>query len=628
MPGLCGFTNLIEGMPLPDLAPMLGMLKYNRATVVESYQVEGITMGCVHLGTGGQRSLYKSSQVAVLFFGYLTSPAMPPGVNESYPAAAARHIHDCYLIIGERVFDEVNGAFSVAIWDQRNSTLLLATDRLGLRPVYYAEHGGSLRFASEVKGILSDPTFPRRLNPSAVADLLYYSIIMGGKTYFEDIQLLPPASFLRCKDGRWEVNSYWDIPFPEGYPSHPDEWYDKLIYNALRDASKRMVSPGLRYGLSLSGGLDSRWIAGFLAKDQPGSQAFTLGTPGSDDTPYAKQVAIQTNLEHHYWEMSSSFVADLGETYAFISDGMDNLWHMEEFPLTVRVGDYVDVSVGGFLGDGLFGYEMNPISARLRKQDALKYRLWRTRASHPSPALMGQVFGEHKGQELAALASESMCECFEAIPSDRGFQTLQYYDLRQAERRYANLAQIAKLSYVDIYHPIADNEVIEAALQLPSPQLMFERAYRRSMATYFPELAEIPWTFTLTPPTISVPGIMLKKVNQLTVGKWLQNTSLGRHPMIRRRRYYVDYPLWTRGTLRPFIEDTLLSPEMETLGLFDQNGLRTVLVDHMEGRVSITGFLGKVLAIGLWARQFYAPSTPLRPDGLEVANSEMSSINL
>ena len=123
------------------------------------------------------------------------------------------------------------------------------------------------------------------------------------------------------------------------------------------------------------------------------------------------------------WEMSSSFVADLGETYAFISDGMDNLWHMEEFPLTVRVGDYADVSVGGFLGDGLFGYEMNPISARLRKQDALKYRLWRTRAGHPSPELMARVFGEQKGQELTALASESMRECFEAIPSDRGFQT-------------------------------------------------------------------------------------------------------------------------------------------------------------------------------------------------------------
>ena len=445
MPGLCGFIKLKKQTPLPDLAPMLGMLNYNRATVVESYQDEGIAMGCVHLGTGGQQALYQSSQVAVLFFGYLTQPAIPPGADESDPAIAARHIHDRYLVRGEAVLEEISGAFAFALWDLRSKTFLLANDHLGLRPVYYAEHAGSLRFASEVKGILSDSTFPRRLNRSAVADLLYYSIIMGEKTFFEDIQMLPPASFLRYQDGRWSVSSYWDISFPESYPSHPDRWYDDLIYNALKDAAKRMVRPELRYGLSLSGGLDSRWIAAFLAQDQPESLAFTLGTPGSDDTPYAKDVAAQTNLRHHYWEMSSSFVAELGETYAYTVDGMDNLWHMEEFPLTARVGDYVDVSVGGFLGDGLFGYEMNPISARLRKQDALSYRLWRTRGSHPSPSLMTQVFGERTGQELAALALNSMQDCFAAIPSDNGFQTLQYYDLRQAERRYANLAQLAKL---------------------------------------------------------------------------------------------------------------------------------------------------------------------------------------
>jgi asparagine synthetase B (glutamine-hydrolysing) len=588
MPGLCGFINLNEQMPLPELAPMLGILKYNRATVVESYQDEGIAMGCGHLGTGGQQALYQSSQVAVLFFGYLTQPAIPPGADESDPAVAARHIHDRYLVRGEAVLDEVSGAFAIALWDLRNQTLLLANDHLGLRPIYYAEHAGSLRFASEVKGLLSDSTFPRRLNQSAVADLLYYSIIMGEKTFFEDIRMLPPASFLRYRDGRWEVSNYWDIPFPESYPSHPDKWYDELIYNALKDAAKRMVRPELRYGLSLSGGLDSRWIAAFLAQDQPESLAFTLGTPGSDDTPYAKDVAALTNMRHHYWEMSASFVAELGETYAYIVDGMDNLWHMEEFPLTVRVGDYADVSVGGFLGDGLFGYEMNPISARLRKQDALRYRLWRTRGSHPSQELMSQVFGERTGQELSALALKSMEETFAAIPSDRGFQTLQYYDLRQAERRYANLAQLGKLS----------------------------RAYRSAMATYFPELAEIPWTFTLTPPTISVPGVMLKKATQLTLGKWLQGTSLGRHPLIRRRQYYVNYHLWSRGTLRAFIENTLLSQELDATGLFDLHGLRTILSDHMEGRTNITGFLGKTLAIALWTHQFYIPSTPLRPDGL------------
>jgi asparagine synthase (glutamine-hydrolysing) len=580
---------------------MLNLLSYKRATVKESCQDEGIAMGCVHLGTGGQQSLYQSSQVAVLFFGYLTRPSILPGADESDPAAAARRIHDRYLERGEAVLDEVSGAFGFALWDRRSQTLLLASDRLGLRPIYYAEHAGLFRFASEIKGILADPAFPRHLNQAAVADLFHYSFVLGEKTFFQDIQLLPPASLLRIQNGRWAVSSYWDIAFPEHYPSRPDKWYDDLIHDALQGAVKRMVRPGLRYGLSLSGGLDSRWIAAFLAQ-------------------VAMEVAAQTGLRHHYWKLSPTFVAELAETYAYIVDGMDHLWHMDEFPLTVRVGDYVDVSVGGFLGDGLFGYEINPVSACLRKKDVVRYRLWRTRGGRPTPQLLAQAFGEDTGQELTALAMDSLERGFAEAPCERGFQTIQYFDLRQAERRLANVAQLAKLAYVDIYHPIADQEVVQAALQLPASQLVTERAYRRSMATYLPDLAAIPWTFTLTPAAVSVPAVLLKKAAQFTLGKWLRGTTLGNHPLIRSRRYYAHYPLWTHGPLRPFIEETLLSPEANATGLFDPHGLRTVVRDHMEGRRDVTMFLGGALAIALWTRLFYAPSTPIRPNSLDSDN--------
>jgi asparagine synthase (glutamine-hydrolysing) len=616
MPGLCGLIALNNDTPVPDLHSMVNALCYRRATVIEGYQDDKIAMGCVHLGTGGQRALYQSSQVAVLFFGYLTHPSIPPGADESNPAAAACHIHDRYLVRGEAVLDEMMGAFAFALWDQRTQTLLIASDHLGLRPIYYAEHAGLFRFASEVKGILADPTFPRRLNRAAVADFFHYSYAMGDKTFFQDIQLLPPASLLRYQHGRWTVSSYWDVLYPEHFPHHPDKWYDDLIYSTLQAAVKRMVRSELRYGLSLSGGLDSRWIMALVAQVQSESLAFTVGTPGSDDTPSAREAAARTGLPHHYWEVSPTFVAELAETHTYIADGMYDLFCMEEFPLTVRVGDYVDVSVGGFLGNTLFGFEVNPVTARLRKRDIGRYILWRTQGNHLSQPLMTQIFGERTGQELKAMAMDSLQSSITVAPSDRGFQVYQYVNLRNRLRRFSNAAQLAKLPYVDIYHPIADEEVILAALQLPSHQLMLERAYRRAMASYFPDLAAIPWTFTLTPATVSVPAIVLKKIAQLTLGKWLRGTPLGNHPLIRRRRYFVTYSPWTRGPLRPFIEGTLLSPEANATGLFDPDGLRTVIRDHMEGRKNVTGFLGKALAIALWTRLFYTPSTPLRPSSL------------
>lgn len=619
MPGLFGLTSSDPNRPPLDSSAMLSELTYARALVQECYQQEGVQMGCVHLGTGGQRALYESPEAAVLFFGYLTRPAIPPGADALDPAAAARLIHDGYLARGTAVIQEIGGAFCMALWDVRAQALLLATDRLGLRPIYYAEHAGVFRFASEVKAILSDPAIPHSLNQAAIADLFQNNFVMADRTLFKDVHLLPPASILRYQDGRQTLSRYWDIPFPTHYPKHPDGYYDDLIFEVLRAAVRRMIRPGIRYGLSLSGGLDSRWIAALLAEARADSMAFTLDSPGSDDTPSARAVAAAIGMEHHLWDICPTLASEWGETYVYVTDGLDSLWHMEEFPLTMRVGNYADVSVGGFLGDGLFGYEINPRTTNLRKQDAAYYRRWRIKAGQLSRSRMDRVFRPGIGPQLTEMALQSLKAAYAESPGQHGFHAIQHYDLREAERRYANVAQVAKLAFVDAYHPIADEEVVLAALQLPPAQLLFERAYRHAMAAHLPDMAAIPWTFTLTPPTISVLGIMLKKAAQLTVGKYLQGTPLGKHPAIRPRRYYAHHTEWSRGPLRTFIEKTLLSPETEALGIFNMQGLRDLIQAHCDGTSISTGFIGAALALSLWARVFYLRSTPLRPASLDPA---------
>jgi hypothetical protein len=207
---------------------------------------------------------------------------------------------------------------------------------------------------------------------------------------------------------------------------------------------------------------------------------------------------------------------------------------------------------------------------------------------------MTQVFGRARAREFRAIAAASLSARIAEAPSDHGFQVLQYLNIRQRQRRFINSAQVAKLGYVDIYHPIADGEFVTAALQLPSRQLM----------------------------PVSVLVVVLKKLAQLTLGQWLRRTRLGEFPLIRARRYYVDYPRWSRGPLRGFIEANLLSPELEALNLFDIDGLRELVTDHMEGRLDATGFLGEALAVSMWARLFFRRSSPAWPPNLEHGDSE------
>ena len=351
MPGLVGLISKKADLPVQGIDHMIDALRYGHATTVECYQENDVAIGCIHLKTGGQKYIYQTDQAVVVFYGYLTEPNFPPGAGLSSEGSTAAHfIHDLYLAQGEKMMSLLAGAFGFALWDIKRRLLLLASDHLGLRPIYYAEHNGVFRFASETKGILADPSFPHHLNLESVADFFNFAYILGEKTFFQEIQLLPPASILRYQDGHYVIYSYWNIPIPDYYPHRSDKWYDDSIYEVIRSSVKKMVRPELMYGLSLSGGLDSRWIAAFLAEFQPDSLSFTVGTPDSDDTIIAQQVANHMNLTHYSWNPSPGFLAEHAEVYTYLVDGMDGMNNLGEFPITLRVGDYADVSVGGFLG--------------------------------------------------------------------------------------------------------------------------------------------------------------------------------------------------------------------------------------------------------------------------------------
>jgi hypothetical protein len=216
---------------------------------------------------------------------------------------------------------------------------------------------------------------------------------------------------------------------------------------------------------------------------------------------------------------------------------------------------------------------------------------------------------------MTYLAIGSASRCFDSKRFDKGYQVIQNFQILHHQIR-PNRAQLAKLPFVDIYHPLADYDVVSAAINLPVDQLIIEKAYRKALATSFPDLENIPWTFTMAPLSISTKEAILRKVSQLTIGKWLYHKPMGQYPFFRRRRYLSDHFSWSRTVLRNFIEATIMSEELLSMGIFQYAGLQNILTDHFEGKIDATVFIGNALAIALWAKLFYLPSTPNRPKGL------------
>ncbi|MGH9863691.1 MAG: asparagine synthase (glutamine-hydrolyzing) [Candidatus Acidiferrales bacterium] len=223
---------------------------------------------------------------------------------------------------GEALLARLQGMFAFALWDARRHRLLLARDRLGIKPLYYSQSGEQLFFASEAKAILLNPDFPRRLNRTAVDRLLTYLYLPGAETLIEGVKRLPPGCWLSAERGRLHVEPYWQARV-EGTRRLSESEAVAEFRRLFEEAVRSHLVSDVPVGALLSGGLDSAGVTAQMARllDQR-PKTFTVGFAGADDErPIARRLAERFGTDHHEFELEPArFVADLPRL----------LWHLEE----------------------------------------------------------------------------------------------------------------------------------------------------------------------------------------------------------------------------------------------------------------------------------------------------------
>jgi len=216
----------------------------------------------------------------------------------------------------EGVLQKLRGMFAFALWDDARQQLFVARDRFGIKPLYYAQQAGRLYFASEIKAILADSDFPRRVNYSALQAMLTLGFAPGPATMFEDIYKLPPAHFLLAKNGSLQIQKYWQLDYLENSRISEAEAAEQFL--ALLDESVRLrLMSEVPLGALLSGGLDSGTLVALMQwemKQQPDNNAalsveifghqlktVSIGFEQADydESPLARGLAQVMGTEHH-----------------------------------------------------------------------------------------------------------------------------------------------------------------------------------------------------------------------------------------------------------------------------------------------------------------------------------------
>jgi len=505
---------------------------------------------------------------------------------------------------GQECVHDLRGMFAFAIWDERKQELLIARDRLGIKPLYFAESDRRLVFASELKAILQLPDVDCRIDWNSLNHLFTFLSTPDTESILKGIHKLKPGHLLlAARGGKARIQQYWDVQFePDTTLTEPD--CKKRLLELLDDSVRSHLVSDVPVGAFLSGGIDSSAVVARMAQWTSGRvRTFSIGFVEDDfnELRYARMIAQRFDTEHHELILSPDAVDVLEDLTWYLDEPFGDSSAIPTFMVSKLASEHVKVVLSGDGGDELFaGYDKYAVEGRERGYECLpraaRQLIGAVGRTLPE-GLSGKRFLHHmslKGNDRYLDAStlfrreekrelfrnevlEMLAECDPYQPKrdclDRKnghwLSPLQYLDLKS----YLPLDILTKVDRMSMAHslevrvPLLDHRLVEFAATIP-PELVFHGTTRKYIFKR------------------SMEGVLPREV-------------------IDRQKQGFAVPLgkWFRGGLESIVREVLLCKTARQRGLFRPEYIEHLLKLHALGR-DLDMHLWTLLSFEMWCRMF------------------------
>jgi len=502
-------------------------------------------------------------------------------------------LYEMFLKKGAKIFYEMNGAFTVIVYDAARKEVNFITDRASLRKIYYRYSKGVVEFSSELQPLLREGV-RAAANVSTVANILTFGYPLGRKTIISDIEVTGPAEVVSFSEAGKEACRYWDWNFSEQKNNHCEEEY----YSLLEDSVFQCVHSASNVTVPLSGGLDSRVLATMSKRAGKDVTAWNFGDKRCSDVRIAQKVAHELSVDYKHFSFSDDFIYEhLGETFdAF--NGMIPLEQGMHFVLCENKKGEVPVLLHGHMGDVIAGshftiynrmaamakqavpvwgpldqfvhwpvthketkWLLNNFCRRFRSDDSNTLRFFRS--------------------DLATLVEGSVDRLLEHVDvgSYSSLQGMAYYlNITQRQNRW--IASIVDLlsDYYIVRCPFASVDLYQFASRMAPACLINQMAYKRMIRKFMPEISEIP----------TAKGPMISSRVGLQYHFWCQRirnkvSSITGACLSSDANRYIDYDEQVNSVYEDYYR--LLKEHEDTLSLwFNPEEVYLLLEDIHQGR--------------------------------------------
>lgn len=507
-----------------------------------------------------------------------------------------------YQAYGDNLVHKVNGSFVLALWDSRENRMTLINDRLGMYYLYYSINNNRLIFAPEIKALLCYPTIKRSLDPGSVADFFSFGFILGNKSLIKDVKLMPPGSIIRYKKGELSIEIYWDIPFQEDYSRGSAADYIEELDYILDQAVERQTRHGKNFGIALSGGLDSRFIAGYVRRKVNPIFTFTFGDEGTDEVIYAERVAAKIGSHHQKIKYSLADFICAFDKMVWLTEGLINT--SEYYHLARAIGKEVDVAFSGHGGDDLSGRLLTKAIYKVKDLDRVKDLIFSQSNKRMIPNNNSDnLFSKNYYKIIKGIARKDFNEAFSCIQTDVPANIQLYFQLKNTVwRQFTRIVDMPRL-YIRYRHPFLDYKVLDFILKLPPRIRLDAKAYKSLLIKKFPELADIPLpnrrASVKTEQHLRTYYALRNLLGKLLLRKWYKFFKRFAPPESEINYNVEAY----RSHLKLMVHSTILDGNRKR-GYFNQNYLEQVLSSHFSRKKNNSFLMHKLITFELFHRLF------------------------
>ena len=418
------------------------------------------------------------------------------------------HLYEEFGIEG--CLRRLRGMFAFALYDRQRRELVLARDRLGIKPLYWGVFDGVLLFGSELKACLQHPAFRRDLDRDALAQFLMLEYVPAPRSIYSGLHKLPPAHYLVLRDGEVTIRRYWHPP-PVDVTDRPESaWIEELDALLKSSVEEELVSE-VPLGSLLSGGIDSSTVTWYVtqARERPRTFSIRFDEPSFDESPHFRMVARRLETDHMEWQVDAGRLDELlTEVLGFMDEPLADTSLLPVFALSRLVRQAgTTVVLSGDGGDELFaGYPTylahqlaeaaRPVGRALAAPASalagllptrydnvsVDYQIKRFLAGLPHdlpgraavwlgaflPDEVREVLGRDVPDSLLFDAHERhAADMADADPVTRA----QYVDLRtyMADDILPKVDRASMANSVEVRVPLLDHRVAELAFRMPAP---------------------------------------------------------------------------------------------------------------------------------------------------------------